>query len=94
VTVEQKRRAGLRESASYERNGSEEIEEDGRARLRRERWPRDTFDQEAQKGKLALASSITLRGLDKCSCLARKAIDDTVEIAETPDSIANRSSER
>lgn len=51
VTVEQKNRAGLRESASYERNGSEEIEEDGRARLRRERWPRDTFDQEAQKGK-------------------------------------------
>lgn len=50
VTVEQKR-TGLRESASYERNGSEEIGEDGRARLRRERWPRDTFDQEAQKGQ-------------------------------------------
>lgn len=61
VTVEQKNRAGLRESASYERNGSEEIEEDGRARLRRERWPRDTFDQEAEKGKLLTTPSRLLK---------------------------------
>lgn len=55
--AEQKKRMGMRESGSYERNESEEIEDDGPSRLRRETWPRKTFDGRAQKGMFVICMS-------------------------------------
>ncbi|KAL4919948.1 hypothetical protein BDW62DRAFT_199360 [Aspergillus aurantiobrunneus] len=61
ITGEQKKRRGLRESGSYERNGSEEVEEEGTKSLGRETWPRDSFGQTAQKGKLLTTPSRLLK---------------------------------
>ncbi|KAL4803683.1 hypothetical protein BDV18DRAFT_162697 [Aspergillus unguis] len=61
MNAERKKRKGLRESGSYERNESEEIGEDGVSRLRRETWPRNSFDEAAQKGKLLTTPSRLLK---------------------------------
>ncbi|KAL4788269.1 hypothetical protein BJX76DRAFT_172009 [Aspergillus varians] len=61
IKAEQKKRKGQRESDPYERNGSEEIEEEGTRMLRRERRPRDSFDKSAEKGKLLTTPSRLLK---------------------------------
>ncbi|KAL5343703.1 hypothetical protein BJX70DRAFT_353310 [Aspergillus crustosus] len=56
---EQKNRSGIRQYSSYERNGSEEIEETGR--LSREAQSKDSFGQAPEKGKLLTTPSRLLK---------------------------------
>ncbi|KAL4943057.1 hypothetical protein BDV06DRAFT_190765 [Aspergillus oleicola] len=51
----------LRQSGAYSKTGTEEVEEERQERLRRETWPRDAFDQSAQRGKLLTTPSRLLK---------------------------------
>ncbi|KAL4932695.1 uncharacterized protein BDV17DRAFT_253492 [Aspergillus undulatus] len=59
VTTDAKKQT--RELGSSERNGSEEIEEEGTERLRRETRPRDAFGSSTQRGKLLTTPSRLLK---------------------------------
>ncbi|KAL4952059.1 hypothetical protein BDW69DRAFT_28287 [Aspergillus filifer] len=51
----------LTQSGAYLKSGTEEVEEERQERLRRETWPRDTFGQSAQRGKLLTTPSRLLK---------------------------------